>query len=91
MIFAFSMKPDLRGVFSTIILLNIIAIPIGLINLGIVKLGFGNANYMYLREPPPVDNILLIGEGFQYILSMEIIGTIIFLFLLIPFKLKFYR
>ena len=44
MIFAFDMKPSIEGVFSTVVLLNILAVPIGLINILIDKLGFGYAN-----------------------------------------------
>ena len=88
MIFAFDMKPSIEGMFSTVVLLNIFAVPIGLINILIDKLGFGYANYMYLREAPPVDNFLLIGEGGRYILNMEIVAIMIFILLLIPFQLK---
>ncbi|SVE12194.1 uncharacterized protein METZ01_LOCUS465048, partial [marine metagenome] len=66
MIVAFDMKPSIKGVFSTVILLNVFAVPIGLINILIYKLGFGFANYMYLRQPPDVNNPLLIGEGGRY-------------------------
>ncbi len=83
-IFAFNMRPNLRGVLTTTIMLNIFAIPIGMINL---LIGDG-ANYMYLCKKPPVDNFLLIGEWPVYIFALEIIGILIFLILLIPFKLK---
>ena len=88
MIFAFEMKPSFNGVISTIVLLNIIAIPVGLVNVLIYKLGFGYSNYMYLREPPPVNNPLIFGEGGRYILNMELIGIAVFIFLLIPFQIK---
>ena len=86
MIFAFNMKPSLKGVFSTALMLNIFAIPIGLLNL---LIGNG-ANYMYLCQKPPVENALLIGEWPFYIFALQIIGLIIFLILLIPFKVKKY-
>ncbi len=88
MIYAFDMIPDFKGVVSTVVLLNIIAVPVALVNSLIYKLGFGYANYMYLREPPPINNPFLIGEGGRYILSMEIIAITIFMLLLIPFQLK---
>ena len=84
MIFAFNMRPNLVGVFATIVMLNIFAIPIGVINL---LIGDG-ANYMYLCQKPPVDNFLLIGDWPIYIFALEIIGALIFLMLLVPFKLK---
>ena len=84
MIFAFNMVPTFRGVLTTALLLNLFAIPIGLINL---LIGEG-ANYMYLCRKPPVENALLVGEWPVYILAMEFIGFIIFLILLIPFKFK---
>ena len=88
MISAFNMRPSMKGVLSTVILLNIFAVPIGLINILIYKLGFGFANYMYLRQPPDVNNPLLIGEGGRYILAMEIVALALFVLLLIPFKIK---
>ena len=87
MIFAFKMRPTLKGILTTAIMLNIFAVPIGLANIWI-----GNgANYMYLCSKPPVENILLVGEWPIYILAMEIIGLIIFLILLAPFKLKIFK
>ena len=47
-----------------------------------------NANYMYLCAKPPVDNALLIGEWPFYILAMEFIAGLMFIALLLPFKLK---
>jgi len=88
MIYAFDMIPDFKGLIVTVVLLNIIAVPIALVNSLIYKLGFGYANYMYLREAPPVDNFLLIGEGGRYILSMEIIAILIFMILLLPFQIS---
>ena len=89
MISAFNMKPSLKGLVSTIILLNIIAVPVALINTLIEKLGLGYANYMYLREAPPVDIFgEVFGVGGRYILSMEIVAVVIFILLLIPFQLK---
>ena len=85
MMSAFNMTPDFKGVISTIVILNVIAIPVALVNMLIDKLGLGYANYMYLREPPPVDNPLLIGEGGRYILGMEVIASVVFVLLLAPF------
>ena len=90
MIYAFDMVPDFKGIISTVVLLNIIAVPVALVNSLICKLGFGYANYMYLREPPPINNPFLIGEGGRYILSMEIIAILIFVILLLPFKISKY-
>ena len=87
MIFALKMQPTFKGVLTTAIMLNVFAIPIGLVNLSI---GDG-ANYMYLCNKPPVENVLLVGEWPFYILAMEIIGFIIFSILLMPFKLRIFK
>ena len=84
MIFAFNMQPSFKGVLSTTVMLNVFAVPIGLINL---LIGNGS-NYMYLCQKPPVENFLIIGEWPFYIFGLEIIGFIIFLVLLLPFKIK---
>ena len=84
MIFAYKMVPTFKGVITTAIMLNIFGIPIALINW---LIGDG-ANYMYLCTKPPVENILLIGEWPFYILAMEVIGFMIFLILLVPFKIR---
>ena len=84
MLSALQMVPTIKGVVSTAIMLNIFALPIGLINL---LIGDG-ANYMYLCAPPPVENPLLIGQWPTYIFALEIIGFVIFLILLLPFKMK---
>ena len=84
MIFAFNMKPTFKGAFITTLMLNIFAIPIGLIN---VLIGDGS-NYMYLYSKPPIENILLIGEWPIYIFALEIIGLAIFIILLTPFKIR---
>ena len=84
MISAFNMKPSIKGVFTTVIMLNVFAIPIGMINW---LIGNG-ANYMYLCKKPPVNNALLIGEWPLYILALEIMGIIIFMILLAPFKTR---
>ena len=80
------MIPSFIGVFVTGIMLNIFAIPIGLINFLI----WDGANYMYLCEKPPVSNPMLIGEWPMYIFSLEIIGLMIFAVLLIPFEVRKY-
>ena len=86
MIFAYQMIPTFKGLISTVLLLNVFAIPVALINW---MLGDG-ANYMYLCKKPPVENILLIGEWPMYIFAMEIIGFITFLILLLPFKTYYF-
>ena len=87
MIFALKMRPTFKGILTTAIMLNVFAVPIGLINLLIDN----GANYMYLCSKPPVENVLLIGEWPFYILAMEVIGLIIFSILLAPFKLQIFK
>ena len=83
MIFGFGMIPNFKGLLATAVLLNVFAIPVGLINL---LIGNG-ANYMYLCEKPPVENALLIGDWPVYMISLEFIALTIFIILLTPFKL----
>ena len=68
MLVGFQMIPSFKGVIITGIMLNIFAIPIGLINF---LIGNG-ANYMYLCEKPPASNSMLTGEWPMYIFSLEI-------------------
>ena len=82
MIFAYKMIPTFKGLLVTAMMLNLFGVPIALINW---LIGDG-ANYMYLCKKPPVDNILLVGEWPFYIFAMEVIGIMIFLILLMPFK-----
>ena len=82
MIFAYKMIPTFKGLLVTAMMLNLFGVPIALINW---LIGDG-ANYMYLCKKPPVDNILLVGEWPFYIFAMEVIGFMIFLILLMPFK-----
>ena len=67
------MKIRSISLLETFIATNLLLIPIGLID------WLGNANYMYLRYKPPVNNPFLIGEWPWYILGFEAVA-IIFLF-----------
>ena len=66
---------------EVIIVSNLLIIPIGLID------WIGNANYMYLRFKPNVDNILLMGDWPWYILGIEFISIILFGLLFLIMKL----
>ena len=54
----------------TMIFLNIIAIPVSIVNY------LTGGNYMYLAEKPPVNNPLLVGEHPYYIIGLETISLI---------------
>ena len=54
----------------SMIFLNIIAIPVSIINY------LTGGNYMYLAEKPPVNNPLLMGEHPYYIIGLEAISLV---------------
>ena len=75
------MKIRSSSLFETFLISNLILMPIGFIN------WIGNANYMYLRSKPPVENPLLMGDWPFYILGFEVIAITFFSILFIIMKL----
>jgi len=81
LIFAYKMRFNLRGVFNAFIFINIVIIPVGIINYLL------DANYMFICYPPNVNSPLLIGDWPTYLIILEFIYFIYILILYIPFKL----
>ena len=57
---------------KSMVYLNLIAIPVSIVNY------FTGGNYMYLAEKPPVNNPFLIGEHPLYIIGLEAVSLIYF-------------
>lgn len=69
------------AIFRTIIFLNLMILPVGLIN------WITSANYMYICKKPIVQSPFLIGEWPWYILSLEVVGIFMMLIAAIPMRL----
>ena len=81
LIFAYGKRFSLKGVMNAFIFINLIIIPVGLINFLI------DANYMFICQPPNVDSPFFIGDWPIYLFWLELIYFIYILILLIPFKI----
>ena len=81
LIIVFGYRFSLRGILESMIVINILAMIIGIVNYIL------DANYMFLCIPPAVNNPLIIGEWPFYILSFEILFLVFGFILLLPFKL----
>ena len=80
LIFCFGMKLEIKGIFQAFISVNILAIIIGFIN---YLLG---SNYMFLCDPPKVNNILVTGDWPYYIIVFDLIVLIGGFLLYLPFR-----
>ena len=80
LIFAYKKKFTIKGVFRAFLFMNLIIIPVGLINYIL------DANYMFLCKPPNVNSSFLIGEWPTYIIWLELIYFVYVIILYIPFK-----
>ena len=67
LIFAYSMKFNLKGVMQVFLFTNILLIFVGIINTVI------ESNYMFLCKPPDVNNPFLIGDWPFYLIILELI------------------
>ena len=79
LIFAYDKRFHLKGIFHTFLFINIIIIPVGLINYIL------DANYMFICQPPNVDSSFIIGEWPYYLLYLEGIYLIYIYILYLPF------
>ena len=77
----FGYKFSFRGIFDSMIVVNILAFFIMIVNY------FLDSNYMFLCIPPAVDNPLIVGDWPWYILSFEVLFLVFGFILLLPFKL----
>lgn len=80
-IFAYNLKFNQKGIIQVFIIINILAIFVGLINL------FLNTNYMFLCNAPDVNNPLLIGKWPIYLIFFEIFFFLYGYLLYFPFKI----
>ena len=81
LIVVFGYKFSFRGIFDSMIVINILAFFTMIVNY------FLGSNYMFLCVPPAVDNPLIIGNWPWYILSFEVLFLVFGFILLSPFKL----
>ena len=79
LIFAYDKRFSFRGIINAFIFMNIIIIPVGIINYIL------DANYMFICKPPNVESVFFIGQWPQYIIWLELIYFIYVLVLLLPF------
>jgi len=79
LIFAYDMKFSFRGVIQAFLFTNILLIIVGIVNMTI------DSNYMFLCQPPDVDNPFLIGDWPIYLIILELIFFIYGYFLCLPF------
>lgn len=81
LIFAYKKKFNLKSIIHSFLFINIIIIPVGLINYIL------NANYMFICQPPNVNSPFFIGKWPYYLLYLEVIYFIYILILYLPFAL----
>ena len=80
LIFAYKKRFNMKGVFSAFVFINVIIIPVGLIN---YLLG---SNYMFICQPPAVSSPLIVGDWPIYLIFLEVIYFLYILVLYLPFK-----
>jgi hypothetical integral membrane protein (TIGR02206 family) len=83
MVAGYKFRPTLSSIARTMLYLNILLIPIFLIN------RWTGGNYMFIaRKPSDPSLIDLLGPWPYYIVSMELVALIIFFLLYLPFLLR---
>ena len=81
LIFCYGFQLDKKGIFHAFLTINILALFIGFINY------FLKSNYMFLCQPPDINNIFIVGEWPFYIIAIEVAFIFIGYLLYLPFKL----
>ena len=66
------------AIFRTMLFLNIMVIPVGVIN------WLTQSNYMYVCEKPVNDSPLIVGDWPWYMLGLQVVGIIMMLIAAIP-------
>lgn len=80
MIAAFGYRPRLSSIWRTLLWLNLLIVPVGIVN------ALTGGNYMFLARKPADPSLLdLLGPWPWYILSMEAAALVIFFILYLPF------
>ena len=77
-VFVEGMITSKNAILRTMIFLNLMVIPVGIIN------WFADSNYMYICQKPHVESPFLFGEWPWYILSLELVGLLMMLIAAIP-------
>ena len=77
-VFVEGMITSKNAILRTMIFLNLMVIPVGIIN------WFAGSNYMYICQKPHVESPFLFGEWPWYILSLELVGLLMMLIAAIP-------
>ena len=81
LIFAYNKKFNLKSIMHSFLFINIIIIPVGLINYIL------DANYMFICRPPNVDSSFFIGEWPYYLFYLEGIYLTYIFILYVPFAI----
>ena len=82
LIFVYKMRFSIKGIFNFLIFLNVLVIPLGLINY------FLGSNYLFLCIAPAVENPLLFtSEWPYYILIIDALSIVYMYVLYIPFMI----
>lgn len=80
MIVACGYRPVLSSIWRTMVILNILLVPVGLVNAAT------GGNYMFVARKPSDPSLLdLLGPWPWYLLSMEAVALMTFLILYLPF------
>ena len=77
-VFVEGMITSKNAILRTMIFLNLMVIPVGIIN------WFAGSNYMYICQKPHVESPFLFGEWPWYIFSLELVGLLMMLIAAIP-------
>lgn len=76
-------QPRFVSVLKAFIFINVLALPIGMVN------NYLGSNYLFLEGPPASDTLLsLFGNGFWYLVNLEIVMLITFFLTYLPFYIK---
>lgn len=82
MVWVEKFRPTLKSVWLTMLFLNVLIVPVGLVN------WLTGGNYMFLARKPESASLLdLLGPYPWYLLSMEIAALVVFLLLYLPFAI----
>lgn len=80
LIVLYGYRPSFRSIWRTLLYLNLLLIPVGIIN------AVTGGNYMFIaRKPSDPSLIDYLGPWPWYLISMEIVAVVIFILLYVPF------
>ncbi len=80
MVWIYDFRPKLRSIGKTLMYLNLLMVPIALINL------LTDGNYLFIMRKPNEPSLIdVLGPWPWYILSMEAVAAVVFMILYAPF------